>query len=393
MKTVLFLYHTSSIGGGSYCLLNILKNLNRALIKPIVLLSSDGPLVSEIKSLNIEVSFLDKMHVVPYNVSTFTPRRIKNAIDILVSMRTLKDIISKFHVDVLYCNTMMLYPYLRVAKKCGCNTIIHIREHWPEGEHSWQRNMALSHINRYADKIIAINRYSAAMIRPYGRNAEIVYDWIDMSSRYQKMPLCEIFNEMMEDKKVFLYMGGMQEIKGALEIVTAFSKFIKDSNSRLLILGINSKYKAHGFRGMIKKMLKIIGIKTYSERVIDIINNDTRIKCIDGTYNIRHLYEQVYCILSYFTKPHANLALAESIICNTVNIAAITDESLEYSAEGELALLYEENNFTEFLKSIESLEMNIEKLKSRISEKSSVLKYMFNPERNIQKLNRIIENI
>ena len=131
MKTVLFLYHTSSIGGGSYCLLNILKNLNRTLIKPIVLLSSDGPLVSEIKSLNIEVSFLDNMHVVPYNVSTFTPRRIKNAIDILVSMRTLKDIISKFNVDVLYCNTMMLYPYLRVAKKCGCNTIIHIREHWP----------------------------------------------------------------------------------------------------------------------------------------------------------------------------------------------------------------------------------------------------------------------
>lgn len=55
MKNVLFIYHTSSIGGGSYCLLNILKTLDRNNIKPVVLLRDKGPLVDEIQKYGIEV--------------------------------------------------------------------------------------------------------------------------------------------------------------------------------------------------------------------------------------------------------------------------------------------------------------------------------------------------
>lgn len=81
MKSILYLYHTSAVGGGSYCLLNILKTVDRALFKPIVLLKEDGPLVDEIKQLDIPVYFLNKMSTVPYNCSTFTPKKIRNALN------------------------------------------------------------------------------------------------------------------------------------------------------------------------------------------------------------------------------------------------------------------------------------------------------------------------
>lgn len=223
----MFLYHTSTIGGGSYCLLNILKSVDRSQIEPAVLLSDDGPLVDEIKNIGIEVSFLPLMHVVPYNTSILKPTKIRNALRILWSMKKLKGIITTLKPDVVYCNTMMLYPYLHIAKEMGCKTIIHIREHWPEGEHKWQRKTALSHITKYADEIVAINRYSASMVTPYGRTASVVYDWIDMSTRYQEMPLRDIFSEEMVGKKVFLFMGGMQKIKGTLEVLTAFSEHLK----------------------------------------------------------------------------------------------------------------------------------------------------------------------
>lgn len=393
MKKILFLYHTSSIGGGSFCLLNILKNLNRQSVEPQVLLSEDGPLVAEIEKLGIRVKFLAGMHTVPYNVSTLRPAKLKNAISIFQSMKLLKSIISEIKPDVVYCNTMMLYPYLRPAKECGCKTIIHIREHWPEGEHSWQRKTALEHIAKYADEIIAINRYSASMVVPYGRKATIVYDWIDMSTRYQEMPLSELFNEDMSDKKTFIYMGGLQKIKGAYEVIKAFTTKLKNPDYRLLALGINTEYKSVGVRGVLKRLLKAVGRTSYSESVIEMINNDHRIKCIPGIYNIRHLYEQAYCIVSYFTIPHANLALAESVICNTMNVAAQTDESLEYSNEGEMALLYKENDFNDFVAKLTSMPALREEYIEKMAKRSNIVEVMFNPERNINILNRIIEKI
>ena len=149
MKTILYIYHTSSIGGGSYCLLNILKSIDRSCIRPIVLLKEDGPLVEEIKALNILVYFLPTLSTVPYNVSTFTFGNIKNAIRLISSIRKYKTILKEANPDIVYVNTMMLYPYLHPAKKLGLKTIIHIREHWPAGEHRWQRNRALMHIDKF----------------------------------------------------------------------------------------------------------------------------------------------------------------------------------------------------------------------------------------------------
>ena len=393
MKKILFLYHISTIGGGSYCLLNILKSVDRSQIEPIVLLCNDGPLVDEIKSLGIEVAFLPSMHVVPYNTSTLKPTKIKNALSILWSMKQLKGIIVTHKPDVVYCNTMMLYPYLRIAKKMGCKTFIHIREHWPKGEHKWQRKTALSHIAKYADEIVAINRYSASMVTSYGRTATIVYDWVDMSTRYQEMPLRDIFSEEMLDKKVFLFMGGMQKIKGTLEVLTAFSEHLKGNEYRLLALGVVDRMEVSWIKKTIKTILSLFGRKDYCEEVGKILRADNRIKCIPGLYNIRHLYEQAYCVISYFTIPHANLALAESVICHTLNLAARTDESLEYSLEGELSILYEENNFRDFVNKLQSIEKCRGDYLLKMEEKSGIIEDMFNPSKNISVLNRLLETV
>ena len=54
MKRLLLMHQSSSIGGGSYCLLNIVKALDRSLWEPIVALKEDGPLTGEIKKMGVE---------------------------------------------------------------------------------------------------------------------------------------------------------------------------------------------------------------------------------------------------------------------------------------------------------------------------------------------------
>lgn len=74
-----------------------------------------------------------------------------------------------------------------------------------------------------------------------------------------------------------------------------------------------------------------LGYKVLSVKLQKMINRDNRIVCVPPTYAIKDIVEKSYCVLSYFTIPHANLALAESVILKTPIIAARTEESEEYS--------------------------------------------------------------
>lgn len=143
----------------------------------------------------------------------------------------------------------------------------------------------------------------------------------------------------------------------------------------------------------LKKILSLFGRKDYSEEVGKILRADNRIKCIPGIYNIRHLYEQAYCVISYYTIPHANLALAESIICHTLNVAAKTDESMEYSLEGELSILYEENNFQDFVNKLRSVEERRNEYLIKMDAKAGFSEDMFNPSKNINVLNRLLVEV
>lgn len=390
MKKVLFVYHVSTVGGGSFCLLNILKNLDKYRIQPFVLLKQSGPLVDEINKLNIPVYFLKNICTVPYNRGLAHLQSLKAIYKIQSSKRAFKLILSEIQPDIVYLNTMMLYPYLYTAKNLGFKTFIHIREHWPEKEHVKQRDYALKCIAKYCDHIIAINRYSASMVVPYGRKATIIYDWIDLSSRFTYLPLDNIFGEDLSGKKVLLYTGGLQEIKGVYEVFKAFSSNVKGDDYRLLALGVPTEIRYVGLKKLIKKLLNIFRVRTYVDKVLAIANSDRRIKCIPSIYNLSHLYRQVYCMISYFTIPHANLSLAEAVISKTFTISAMTDESLEYTKEGRLGLLYELNNYSEFEIKLGLLDKLRSNYLTELEQHSYEVERMFNPDINISKLNNLL---
>lgn len=392
MKKILYLYHTSSIGGGSYCLLNILRELDKTKYLPTVILRNNGPLVNELKAMGITVYFLPQMRTVPYNCSAFTPSKIIDISFIIRSLKKFSHLLYLIDPDIVYINTMMLYPYLHTAKKHKKKTIIHIREHWAENTHRIQRGIAKSNIIKYADRIIAINSYSASMFCDAKMKPTIVYDWIDLSSRYQKISLNQIFKEDTSGLKVFMYIGGMQKIKGALQVFSTFYN-IKRSDYRLLALGLDQNVKTSYIRRMIKWILKKTGFPTYSDKVLNLIHQDSRIKCIPSTYYIKDLYDQVYCVISYFTIPHANLSLAESIIEQTANFAARNPESLEYSKNEKLAILFKENDINDFRNKFINIESYYSILKSSLKTDSYYIRNMFNKDNNIQNLNQVYESI
>lgn len=389
MKKILYVHHVSSIGGGSYCLLNILKELDRSKYTPIVLLKNNGPLISELNKLGVECYFLPTLTTVPYNKTLFSIKTLLVFFKIWISFFKFGKLIKKINVDIVHLNNLLLYPYLKLIKKHELNTIVHVREHWPLNENVLQLKWAQNFVFKYADKIVAINKYSASMFPRCGKKIFIVYDWIDFSDRYECMPFKNIFEEDMTNLKVYLYTGGIQKIKGVYEIISSFSKYLNDTENRLLLVGINPTINKIGVKSRIKFILSKIGFDFYEYKVKHAIEKDPRIKCIPATYSVKHLYEQSYCYLSYFSVPHANLALAESIVLKTVPIAAKTPESLEYSNNGELAVLFNINDSNDFIDKIKNINNYHSVIKQRLEDCSSFIADKFDRERNVKILNKI----
>ena len=357
----------------------------------MVLLREDGDLVNEIRVLDIDVHFMHSITLFPYNRSLLKVRTLRAYWKIKKSFADFENMLKTLNPDAVYINTMMLAPYLKVAKKNGCKTAIHLREHWPQYEHIKQLSRLQNIISNYADKIVAINSFSASLVK--NREVSVVYDWIDLSNRYEYRPFDEIFDEDTSQLKVYLFTGGLQRIKGAAEVVDMFRKRIPDKNKRLLMVDVASQPNYNGIKNKVKYYLSKFGIYTYEYRVRKKIDSDDRIVCIPATYAIKHIMEQAYCYISYFTIPHANLALAESIIVGTVPVAAKTEESVEYSNGGSLAVLYELGDQNDLLEKLNELDANYEAIKAKIAKDGHRIAEMFNKERNVVVLESVFEEL
>ena len=68
--------------------------------------------------------------------------------------------------------------------------------------------------------------------------------------------------------KTYLFLGGMQKIKGALEVVEVFSEYIHEDNVRLLFVGCEDKnFDLKGYQAKIKSILRLIGRPVYSDKI------------------------------------------------------------------------------------------------------------------------------
>ena len=384
------MHQASTVGGGSYCLLNIVKALDNTLWEPIVALQAHGPLEDELKKIGVKVVIFPKMTEIPYN-HALTPRILLIYWRVLRSEKYCAELLQRERIDVLYLNNMMIAPYLRAAKKVGCKTVMHVREHWPLDEHKKQLEWIRKIVYNNCDKIIAINHYSASIFPKM--ESSIVYDWIDMSNRYKPLPMNEIFGEDVTGKKVLLYTGGFLQIKGTDYVVNAFMKNVKGDDFRLLILGADITKPLAGIRHRIKSFLSHFGYFYYEQVMRDLVKTDSRIHCVPGIYELVDLVNQSFCFVSYFRMPHANLALAENIILGNPCIAVDNEEAREYTANGTYAMLVRANEPDEFAQQLGCFLTENEKWREAAKTGAEVVSRKFDKAKNIKLLNETLKEL
>ena len=392
-RNILYIFHVSTFGGGSLCLLNLVKELNKEKFNPIVLLKSFGPLCDELEKVGATVLIEPSISTVPYNRPLFKLNSIKQIIAIFISIKKVKRWIKETEADIIHINTMMMYPYSIPAYNLQRKVIIHVREHWPVKENIFQLNFARKIIKKYSNVVIAINKTSANIIN-LPHKTEIIYDWIDLNKRDKFIDFKTIFGKEYKKLKVFLFLGGIQRTKGALQVVKVFYENLKYKDARLLFVGSDSKEILYvGWKGTLKKILHFFKIFTYSDKIKKIIQKDDRIICISTTNQVKSLFEQSYCTVVFPTIPHAIIPIAEAIYLGKPVLSAETPESLEYSNQGEGAKLFKINSIVEFQKEFIYMYNNEEIINKNAQLSSKHIQELFSKEKNSNKLNQLYNRI
>lgn len=390
---ILYIFHVSTFGGGSFCLLNMIKKLDRDFFNPIVLLKNNGPLCIELEKLGATVVLEKTISTVPYNRAILKFDSLKQIISVLYSLKKVKYWIKKTNADIVHINTMMMYPYAIPARNLGKKVIIHIREHWPENENKFQLKIAKKIIEQYSDKIIAINKTSATIIG-LPHKTEVIYDWIDFGERDEPLDFEYLIGSDFKLTKPFLFLGGMQIIKGALEVVTIFTEQIHEKNARLIFVGCkDKKFDYKGTKGKIKALLRLIGFPVFSDKIKLLAEKDKRIIFLPATNQVKTLIEQSYCVVSFFTIPHANLPLAEAAWLGKPSIAVNTPEAKEYSDDGKAALLFTMKDKVDFKNKILFALENEALINGNAINGISNIREKFDPSRNSNLLNMIYKEL
>ena len=386
---ILYIFHVSVYGGGSLCLLNIVKELDKEKFKPIVLLKIWGPLCDDLLKAGADVLIEPSINTVPYNRPLFAISSISQIFGVFRSMKKIEKWIKTTNADIVHLNTMMMHPYAIPAKKMKCKVIVHIREHWPEKENIFQFKIAKKIIDKYSDIVIAINKTSCGMIN-LPNKTEIVYDWIDFDNRDKFIGFNTIFGNDFKKLKVFLFLGGIQKTKGSLEVVSFFNKVIKDNDARLLVVGCDMTNNVpKGVKGYLKILLSYLKYTSYSDKIKKIIKIDKRIFCYTSTNQVKSFFEQAYCTVVYPTIPHAIIPIAESIYLGKPILSAQTPEALEYSNNGKGAKLFRMNDKDEFKKGLIYMLNNEKLINSHAEDNSEFIKDLFSKEKNSFKLNQL----
>jgi len=249
MKKILFIQHCAAIGGGSWCLLEIIQGIDRSTYEVEVLLGQEGPLRHEFESMGVKVHTCFNLPVLsiaqPSYQKITSLSGVKNFLLLPVRSFRLRRVINKIKPDVVYLNSIVQFVIGYLSKQCGVpQVILHIREHYclPARDPRaflWKKIAA-----QYIDQIIAIAK-SGAELAGVAHKAKVARDWADFKTRGDNLSV-DIFKKygIPRGRPMVLLTGGSSKQKGSPNTVQAFLE-MKDKKSICVILG-GGKYQEAG---------------------------------------------------------------------------------------------------------------------------------------------------
>jgi glycosyltransferase involved in cell wall biosynthesis len=153
-KTVLVVHSTSDLYGASRVLLMSVTAMTAAGIRPIVVVSGEGPLTEELRRRGVQVEILSLAVIRRkyMNLRGMLGRTRR----FLVAWHRLARLVDEHDVGLIYTNTAAVWVGAWVARRKGIRHLWHIHEIVVEP--SWFRAVLHGYVRRTADMVVCVSR-------------------------------------------------------------------------------------------------------------------------------------------------------------------------------------------------------------------------------------------
>jgi glycosyltransferase involved in cell wall biosynthesis len=343
-KKILYIHHSTGIGGAPISLIEVIKALppEEFDAEVLILKRSDVCDLFDAAAIKYKIAnhwfyerwYLPYAHIEVGWVKIFQPLKfIYFSFSWLFSrLFGAHSLLADFQADIVHLNSYALTDFLCAASK-KAKTVIHVREPATRGHFGLRKRVMNGQIRKYADEIVAISQDNLARLN-MGNRGHVVYNSVSPA----------VFSTSLPSSKPnsVVYLGGISLHKGFLTLAAA-SEMISPT-IHVKVLGyvrsglesnfdLRKKFKqslkwliSSDYRKMLLALEKIRALKNFE--IVGIVKNPEK-----------HI-EDSRLLLNLFTVTHFSRPIIESYAVGrgviATNVAGI-GEIVEVGETGFLA--------------------------------------------------------
>jgi glycosyltransferase involved in cell wall biosynthesis len=240
MINILYLHGGAELYGGDIILLELLKGLDRNSIKPYVILPNSGPLVEEIRKLDIDVEIYDypiarRQYFTPTGVLTYI-KKYKEA------SKYLKRFCKDKNIHIVHSNTTAVLEGIALQRGTKAKHIWHIHEMFDKPMIVYKLFAFL--VGKFSDHVVTVsNSVKEHWVKTGSVKASqvtVIHNGVD-NKRFNPNNdidyLKKEFN-IKEDEIVVGMVGRVNAIKGQMVFVSAMERVFEiNKNVRAVLSG------------------------------------------------------------------------------------------------------------------------------------------------------------
>lgn len=388
-KKILFFQHASVIGGASWCLLEIIQELDLNRYTPVVVLKMDGALKTALEEIGVTVRILPEFPQIscayPAYRSLFRLSAWREFLSLRKKLTVIHQVCLEESPDIVYLNSSTYFPIAKAAKKAGVHLVIlHIREHFNLSRLDFRWHFWRSVVSQSVDKIFSIS-HSGSIASGFSTRTTVVRDWPDFTSRGDEIEV-DIHEkyQLPRNKRIILVPGGNSPGKGTIFAIKAFEKINFDT-AIMVILG-TAHIPRGGVKGLIRSVLSFFGIRPTWLKIQRIGAKVRGVYLLPKVHCMKQFFEMAEVVVSPFVVPHcAKTALEAALFCKP-SILSDFGESREYVIHGKTGFITASRDISELTSKIELLLENPDECAALGKNARSYVSQEFDMAENMRKI-------
>jgi len=375
-KKILFIHHSSTIGGAGLSGLNVLRAIPKESYEVTVYCNSEQNGMADIyRDAGFNVIYAGKSpigisHYSGGEVFVLSPHVLINLLYIYFDKSKISTLIQKIKPDIVIVNSMTLYWIGKIAKAYNAETICFFRETYAKNCFGLRNSIIRNGLNKYFDKISFISKYDLELNKGLNCSMNTIYNMIPSEefTRHNRTDTKVILG-LNDDSFNVLFVGGMSPLKGAIIAIKAISK---TENKKIKLVFIGYKWNGRkktlndcdGFKKKIKYLLRM----DYEAKAIKYIlsnNLKNRILFYGIQRNIAPFFIACDALISPSTKPHQARPIFEAGFAKIPVIASDFPNIREVINE-DSGFLFKNKNFTQAAAYLDAISTNTVQFKARV---------------------------